>query len=161
MNPPASGLLVRIPVVLISRYPATATESIISFIHVLEEINSKKDVEEGRSAFQVSSPQRGIVALRFNCPYQSASMSSFQAADPSWQSSSQKTPTIPIEADDAISAPGLPSDVGDLVVSDLDFGAYSGTYGLGKQAAWAKLVRPYRSLFSAQAIYRREIFSSQ
>jgi hypothetical protein len=161
MNPPASGLLVRIPVVSISRYPATATESIVSFVHVLEEIPSTENLANGRSAFQVSSPQRGVVALRLNCPYQSAAMSSFQAADPSWQSGSQKVPTIPIEADDAISVSNMPTDVGDLVVSDLDFGAYSGTYGLGKQAAWAKLVRPYRSLFSAQAIYRREVFSSQ
>ena len=35
---------------------------------------------------------------------------------------------------------------------------YNGDYGLGQQYAWAKTVRPYRSLISAQAIYRREVF---
>ena len=52
----------------------------------------------------------------------------------------------------------LPQGVGNPVVSAWQFGPSSGMYGLGQQAAWANVVRPYRSLISAQAIYRREVF---
>jgi hypothetical protein len=167
LNPPASGLLVRIPVVsaatleLASDSPQVtmATETVVSWLQVMEEIPSS--IANGKSPFQASSPQRGIVALRFNCPYQSASMSGYHKTDSSTTLGSQATPRVPIVADDTLSVSGLPADVGEPVVSDLDFGPYAGAYGLGKQAAWGHIVRPYRSVFSAQAIYRREVFSSQ
>ena len=38
------------------------------------------------------------------------------------------------------------------------FGPYGGHYGLGQQVAWNQVVRPYRRVLSAQAIYRREVF---
>ena len=37
-------------------------------------------------------------------------------------------------------------------------GTYSGPYGLGRQFAFVREVRPYRKLLSAQAIFRREVF---
>ncbi len=36
-------------------------------------------------------------------------------------------------------------------------GIYAGNFGLGRQYALAKTVRPYRSLLQAQAIFRREV----
>ena len=138
------------------------TQSIVRWVSVLEEINSTANVQNNLSAFQVSSPERGIVALRINYPYQSATMSGFQPpADPLSPTFARRTPSIPIPADDAISVLNPPQGVGNPVVSGWASGPSSGLYGLGNQGAWAKIVRPYRSLISAQAIYRREVFSSQ
>ena len=86
VTPPTSGFLVRIPVLsAMNPYPAPVTQSIFNWVPVLEEIQPSPDPITGQvsSPFQVSSPQRGIVALRINYPYQSASMSGFQPhADP-------------------------------------------------------------------------------
>ena len=61
------------------------------------------NVQNNLSGFQVSSPQRGIVALRINYPYQSATMSGFQPhADP-MAPISPTNPVVPIPADDNIS----------------------------------------------------------
>lgn len=152
LTPPASGYLVRVPVVSVAAYPAPATES-ITWVPVLEEIHSSANP----SPFQVSSSQRGIVALRINYPYQSASMSGFQQKPDPSSPPGPGNPLVPIEASDT-ALPASPSGVGSSVVSDLEYGPYAGAYGLGRQAAWAKTVRPYRSLISAQAIYRREVF---
>jgi hypothetical protein len=162
VNPPTSGFLVRIPVLsAMNPYPAPVTQSIVRWVSVFEEINSAANVQNNLSGFQVSSPERGIVALRINYPYQSASMSGFQPhADPS-APISQTNPVVPIPADDAISVLSPPQGVGNPVISGWASGPSSGLYGLGTQGAWAKVVRPYRSLISAQAIYRREVFSSQ
>ena len=149
-NPPASGYLVRVPVVAVAAAPAPATEQ-ITWVPVLEEINSSANP----NPFQISSAQRGVVALRVNYPFQSASMSGFQpGADPSQPGG---TPVVPISAKGGV-APPMPPGVGSPVTSDQQFGPYSGEYSLGQQAAWAETVRPYRRLISAQAIFRREVF---
>ncbi len=48
------------------------------------------------------------------------------------------------------------------VAADADpgagFGPYAGPSGLGQQAALGKVVRPFRKVLSAQAIFRRVIF---
>ncbi len=152
LNPPGSGYLVRVPVVTVPPYPAAATES-ITWVSVLEEISSPTNP----NPFQVSSPQRGIVALRINYPYQSASMSGFQQLPNPSSPPGPGNPLVPIDANNGV-APGSPPGVGSPVVSDLAYGPYAGAYSLGEQGAWAATVRPYRSLISAQAIYRREVF---
>jgi len=44
------------------------------------------------------------------------------------------------------------------IFEDGAVGPYSGPYGLGRQLAFAgRVVRPFRKLVSAQAIYRREV----
>jgi hypothetical protein len=150
--PPASGYLVRVPVVTIPPYPAPAIES-ITWASVLEEIESADNPDP----FRLSSPRRGVVALRINYPYQSASMSGFQRRpDPSLPPG-PGNPLVVIDADDTVN-PAAPPGVGSPVISDLEYGPYAGAYGLGRQAAWARNVRPYRSVISAQAIYRREVF---
>ena len=164
-TPPTSGFLVRIPVLSpLNPYPAPPTQSIFNWVPVLEEIQRSADPITGQvsSPFQVSSPQRGVVALRINYPYQSASMSGFQPpADPTSPPGPPDNSVIPVPSDDAIPVLSPPQGVGNPVVSAWQFGASSGLYGLGTQAAWVKVIRPYRSLISAQAIYRREVFSSQ
>ena len=39
-------------------------------------------------------------------------------------------------------------------------GTYGGQYGLGAQGVMVQTVRPFRRVISAQAIYRREVFSA-
>lgn len=159
LNPPASGLLVRIPVVSAGSASNVATESIVQWLHVMEEIPTSNATDD-KSPFQVTSKHRGVVALRFNCPYQSAAMGGYRTVETTNASGDEAWVSVPVTAERTHLGAGLPSDVGELVVSDLDFGAYAGAYGLGAQAAWARVVRPYRSVFSAQAVYRRELFSS-
>ena len=134
----------------------------IRWVNVIEEIKP----DGATSPFSVASDQRGIVALRINYPFQSASMSSFRpnAAGPF-------EPTIgqPNAADDGAvtqlnAAPGgltgAPLSDGELYA-----GTYGGQFGLGAQGAMGsqehtggRPVRPYRRVISAQAIYRREVF---
>lgn len=111
---------------------------------------------------------RGIVALRINFPFQSASMSSFRA-----NPAGPFEPTIgfPNAADDGEVTEENPADrPGDFsggLLSDGEHysGTYGGQYGLGAQGALGseyftggRPVRPYRRVISAQAIYRREVF---
>lgn len=135
----------------------------ITWVPVIEEITP--------GAFSVASPQAGLVSLRINYGYQSASMSAFPPSStyppspnaPPWVANDNEVAVNPSNYS-PISA-GPPSAVG----------TYSGPYGLGTQEAWAGWtqkdsvapvqplqkpsgVRPYRSLISAQAIYRREVF---
>ena len=104
----------------------------------------------------------GTVALRINYPYQSASMSGFvpptNATSPPGP---PDNPVVPIIADNGITSSGTLSGVGGPVTTQIpgqDYDPNGGTSGLGQQAAWGQTVRPYRSVISAQAIYRREVF---
>jgi hypothetical protein len=152
-DPAPSGFLVSIP--LINSRSATGVET-IEWVPVLEPILM---VDEDQ--FPITSTQRGIVALRINYPVQSAVMTSFRhnTAAPDYPFE----PTIgnPNLADDGgvtVAANPNYTPEGTLTQSDFEYRAYSGTYGLGKQAAFAQQVRPFRRVISAQAIYRREIF---
>ena len=151
-----SGYVVRIPVVNTST-DGSGTESVVSWVPPLEPILDTN----GRDGFTLDpnyvtvSGQNGVVALRVNYPYQSASMSGYEpGADPSQPGGK---PVVPIGAQGGSSA-SPPTGVGSPVVCDQQFGPYAGAEGLGQQAAWGETVRPFRRLISAQAIYRREVF---
>jgi TadE-like protein len=92
------------------------------------------------TARDVPVTQRGLVALRINYPFQAVTMSA-TAPNPSW-------PPDP--------------NFNYIDASDVQAGEAAGTYagpnGLGNQLVFAKNVRPFRRLMSAQAIYRREVF---
>lgn len=148
-----TGFTVGIPIV-VSR-AADGVET-IRWVPVVEEIASDE------SPFQISSPHRGIVALRINYPFQSASMSSFRenAAGPF-----EPTLGSPNAADDGGVSETNPEDrPGDLIGTPLEGGGiyagiYGGEYGLGAQGAMGsdyftggRPVRPYRRVISAQAI---------
>ena len=116
-------------------------------------------------------PQSGLVSLRINYGYQSSSMSAFPPPQ-TWPPSPNAPPWVANDNEVAVNPSnytpintGPPSAVG----------TYTGPYGLGTQEAWAgwtqkdpitppqglqqpQGVRPYRTLISAQAIYRREVF---
>ncbi|MDB5390253.1 MAG: TadE family protein [Planctomycetaceae bacterium] len=110
-------------------------------VDVVNEIILDKDHQPPnyKTPFQISSPQRGVVALQLNYPYQSAAMSSYAAS-----------PDGPFEPNG-----------GDVQIVDDEgqaFGLYTGSKGQGRQAAWGQDVRPFSKIISATAIYRRELF---
>jgi hypothetical protein len=114
---------------------------------------------------------RGIVALRINFPFQSASMSSFRHDPAHPEYPFEPTMGRPNAADDGEVTEVNPADrPGNLTAELLQSGGlyagtYGGQYGLGAQGAMGsekftdgRTVRPYRRVISAQAIYRREVF---
>lgn len=153
-----SGLTVGIP--FVESRGAGGAET-IRWVPVIEEI--KNPDFPAASPFSMTTPdgmpQRGLVAIRINYPYQAAMMSAYQ--------SQGRPPGIPkapnlssrILADDGAvvelnSAPGgfIPDPTNPYG------GPYSGIYGLGKMYVSGDAVRPFRRLLTAQMIFRREVF---
>jgi hypothetical protein len=153
-----SGLTVGIPLVV--GRSASGSET-IRWVPVVEEIENDTNPDP----FSIESNQQGIVALRINYPFQSASMSSFRYSD----ESHLFEPTIsnPNLANDGevteLNEFDRPGDLLErpLVTDRIYAGTYGGTYGLGAQGALGQIMRPYRRMISAQAIYRRELFAEQ
>ena len=137
-----SGLTVVVPRVD-DRDDTTGAETAITIVPVLEEV--------GPGSFSVASPDRGLVALRLNVPFQSASLTAY-------------VPTGEINAQgDPVQIPATAVDPGGGGYSILGpgpdgTGPYSGTYGLGEQFALGQSVRPFRRLVTPQALFRREVF---
>ena len=124
----------------------------ITWVPVIEEITSAADTAAGASPFQVSSPEAGIVALRINYGYESATMSAYP---PSGYPPSPNFP--PLQANDG-SVTVNPSNYTPQGGPASGPGPYTGPFGLGEQYAALQTVRPYRSLITTQAIFRREVF---
>jgi hypothetical protein len=138
------GAKVTIPVVSYS----TGSEVYLSDVDVIEEITSGNGDHPFAINPSSSSPLGGgIVAVRFNYPFQAATLSAF-APNPSGISGPQ--------VNKIIRAPGIA--VGETP------GPYSGADGLGQQLAYQNqgsntaAVRPFRRLVSTQAIFRREVY---
>ncbi len=126
----------------------------IRWVPVVEEVRPEGGAA-GAGPFSLASngPERGLVALRINCPYQASMLTAYQAQDIGAPSPTND----PILANDGgvtqlNSAPGT-------LVGGGEGGAYAGQYGLGKFYALKKEVRPFRRLISGQSIFRREVFS--
>jgi hypothetical protein len=164
-----TGFTVGVPLI-VSREGAHGEEVNIQWIPIVEEIEAADPNDPRHNPFQISSDQRGIVALRINYPFQSASMSSFRA---NRNEPFAATIGAPNAADDGAVTELNPGDrPGGFVAGPVDgsqgfhAGTYGGQYGLGAQGAFGRVdeitggrpVRPYRRVISAQAIYRREIF---
>ena len=129
----------------------------IRWVKVVEEIESDANLDP----FSVASPQQGIVALRINYPFQSASMSSFQpnVAGPFEPSIGNRN----VANDGGVAESNEADRPGDLIAQPLlsgdnYAGTYGGQYGFGAQGAFGQVVRPFRRVISAQAIFRREVF---
>jgi len=171
----STGYTVGIP--LVTSRAADGVET-IRWVPVVEEVDTEDspgdDSGVNPDPFQISSSQRGVVALRINFPFQSASMSSFRENP---DGPFEPTIGLPNAADDDAvaeensdvrpgSLTGAPLIVVDPVTGERRYaGTYGGQYGLGAQGALGsqaltggRPVRPYRRVISAQAIYRREVF---
>lgn len=154
-----TGYTVGIP--LVTGRDGSGTES-IQWVPVIEEIEPEDTTAPTYDPFSVANTEtRGIVALRINYPFQSASMSSFQ---PNVAGPFEPTVGNRNVANDAGVNQTNPGDrPGDLIGQPLAAdgvyaGTYGGQYGLGAQGAFGQTVRPFRRVISAQAIYRREVF---
>ena len=154
-----TGYTVGIP--LVESRNTTGTET-ITWVPVVEEIEPESAADPRHDPFSVDNAiTRGIVALRINYPFQSASMSSFQP-----NVSGPFEPTLGsqnVANDGGVSETNPGDRPGGLVGQPLEGGGvYAGThggqYGLGAQGAMGQTVRPFRRVISAQAIYRREVF---
>ncbi len=119
----------------------------------LQWVGVVEEIENGTSdPFNVLNPQtNGIVALRMNYPFQSASMSSFRHDQTEIDFPFEETVGRPNLADNSLNPPttpdGTPIDQPLIVNPDSDEPLYSGTYGgdsgLGAQARSAKLFVPF------------------
>lgn len=98
--------------------------------------------------------QRGVVSVRVNYPFQAATLSAF-TPDPDDPFAPNAGAPI-AAADGAVVAPPPPR--GSVMADSGGPGTYAGPYGLGRQFAYARAVRPYRRLLSATVDYRREVY---
>ena len=165
----ATGLTVGIPLVT-ARDPSGAES--ITWVPVVQEIRADADADcPQRGPFSLiyqptqdacgalttdPMPDRGIAAVRINYPYQAATLSAFRSA-------ATDTDPLPPNIGNFISAnDGSVQQNNEATGSGVDDGStpgpYAGQYGLGYQYALAgQVVRPFRKLLSAQAIFRREV----
>ncbi len=148
----STGLTVGIP--LVTSRSDTGVET-IRWVPVLEEIENDDNLDP----FNIDNG--GVVALRINCPVQSPAMSGFR---PNADGPFEPTVGQPNLADDdgVIELNEAPGDLTEapLQSGGILAGTYGGQYGLGAQGVMVQTVRPFRRVISAQAIYRREVFSA-
>ena len=147
---PGGEFTVAVPVV--TGRSADGVET-IRWAQVLEEIRDCADPTAG--PFRMANG--GVAAVRINYPFQAAMLSGFRRA------ASALDPNVAdvIRADDGAVSASDPCGVvsGGVAGGAGDPGPYSGAYGLGRQLAFGREVRPFRVLLSAQSVFRREVFS--
>lgn len=159
----SGDLTVAIP--LVARDPTTGVETISEWHRVVEEIKTSS----GGGPFSLNSTDTGsldagMVALRITYPYQSGALVAYVHPEPPGGSG---VANLPVQADDSsvIEASANPSltSLGYQLESpsanpNVEGSPNRGAYGLGEMQAHTILVRPYRKVVTAQAIYRREVF---
>jgi hypothetical protein len=139
----ASGLTVAIP-----RVSYAGGETITDWLEVVEPVQP--------DAFPLAAG--GLVALRLAYPFQAASLSGFEETTPA-------DPFDPNLADPIVAAATEVGGVTDatggppaaLAGVEQGVGTYSGPYGLGRQLALGREVRPFRRVQVVQAVFRREV----
>lgn len=155
-----SGFTVAIPRVL--NRNADGVEQ-IEWLPVLQEVRpDPNDPATGSFSALAPGTEQGLVALRLNVPYQSASLAGHrQSADGPFEPNGNLV--IP-SLDDAVQVVGpTPGGLIDTPANAEESSPYSGPYGLGGLGSAlalpeANTVRPFRRLVSAQALFRREVF---
>lgn len=159
-----TGYTVGIP--LVTARDGNGAET-IRWVPVVEEIDTEPSPGSNSGSspdpFRISSPQRGIVAVRINYPFQSASMSGFRPNadgpfEPSLGNVNVADDASVINTENPGDRPGDGFAVTAGAGGDLYSGTYGGQFGLGEQGALGRPVRPFRRVISAQAIFRREVF---
>ncbi len=159
-----TDLAVKIPMVVDRSGSGTET---IRWLDVVEEIKANGAISPFSVQSSASSSQQGIVALRMNYPFQSAAMSGFRpdpnASDFPFESNISRFNT----ATNAVNEPDPSIGLWWIVHCPSQLRWRGDLYrNLWRQVwtwcpgAFGKTVRPFRRVISAQAIYRREIFSN-
>lgn len=156
-----SGLTVIIP--LVDRTSPTGEGESVRWVPVVEEVRPiGATPDQGPFAIRATPGDptvEGVVAVRVNIPFQSASMSSFGTTG-DWPPEPNLDRVH--DADDgAVVELNPEARPGNLVASDRETGPYAGAYGLGRHYALVRPngVRPFRRIASAQAVFRRELFA--
>lgn len=154
-TPGASRFTVGIPEV-VGRGPDG--EETIVWRRVLEE--ARRDplapATPATSPFSVLSPEGGLVSVRIHVPFQAATLASYRAPGGDLFAPNLASPNL---ADDSavVPLPTSPPPPGGVIDSAPPLGAYGGPFGLGRLLAFGQEVRPFRRLFAAQSIQRREL----
>ena len=164
-----TGLTVGIP--LVDARDGAGVES-ITWVPVLQEIRAAQDADcPARGPFSLiylgsqddcgaldADPlaDRGLAAVRINYPYQAAALTGFLSSPPDALDPLPPNVGNAIAADDGgVQQNNVPPGA---LIDEGAVGPYTGPYGLGRQFALAgRVVRPFRKVISAQAIYRREV----
>lgn len=138
----------------------------VEWLPVLEEIRQTPgNPATGPFSLTATTPERGLVAVRINVPYQATTLTAYRVVN------GVGTMT-PIQANDggvtlAAGSAGPPGGTvigqapGTPVEGSVDSqNTYSGPYGLGQFYAMGEAgpVRPFRRLISSQAMFRREVY---
>lgn len=136
-----------------------------NWANVVEEI-----APSSGSSFPITSPQRGIVALRINYPYQAATLAGYALKNPNTPNGdTDLSKPVLVSSLDSTATGMFQKSTGPIPVNLVATNPpptdpnrawpTSGNLGLGSLYAQAKTVRPYRKILSGQAIYRREVFN--
>jgi hypothetical protein len=151
---PGHGFTVGVPIVVDRRGDGVER---IAWRAVVEEIAA------GSFALSPADPSAtGLAAVRIQLPVQAAGLSGYREA-PRQDPGAPPAPNgaLVIDADDAsVVADGVPPGVflgGRLGGRGDSFSTYEGPFGLGRQAALGRSVRPFRRVVLGQALYRREL----
>jgi hypothetical protein len=153
--PGASGLTIGIPQVV--GRDADGVETII-WRRVVEEVreNLPGPVPATESPFSVLSADGGLVALRIHVPFQAATLGSYRTQGAGPFEPNLQHPNLALDSAVRV-AEESPALWGEVINSLDSAGAYGGPYGLGTLTALNTQLRPFRRLFVAQSIQRREL----
>lgn len=149
LNP--TGLTVRVPRVV--GRDAAGVET-VDWVDVLEEVLEDPG-DPGTGPFAVGSGGlQGLVAVRVHVPFQAAMLSGYrQGSGGPFEPNLEQVN----EADD-VTVSQVGADVPDQLFPGSN-PTYSGPFGLGRQYALGREVRPFRRLVTGQAVFRREAFA--
>lgn len=133
----------------------------VRWLPVLEEVRAEPDVpESGPFSLASTGPERGLVALRINCPYQATTLTAYRTVGTGPNALNEPVLAGPVDAVNAAPEGGSPIDIQPASGNPLDGGFNVGTYGLGEMyVGGGPAVRPFRRLISTQSIFRREVFA--
>jgi hypothetical protein len=156
---------------LVDYDPDSAQETLVRFVAPVEEI--RPGVGDGPFSLTASnlapSFVPGMVALRINYPAQAALLINRTGTFDGGPGIGEIVGVNIVEATPPTLAPGATTGNKYTLAADSDnLGAHSGTFGLGRgnlairnengDLLYPNGVRPYRTVMSFQAIYRREVF---
>lgn len=131
----------------------------IEWVGVVEEVRpDRTDPTTGPFSVASNAPVRGLVAVRVNIPAQSSAMGSFAEGG---TSSNPNIDSPNLANDGGVTATNSPPGAVPSTSREGAFIAFEGPYGLGRVELLGKKVRPYRRMTTAQAFYRREVFTEQ
>ena len=151
-----SGYVVRIPVVSAPN-SSGGGQTIVNWLMPLEPILDSNGVDAFALNATTVSGLSGVVALRINYPYQSASMSGYvPPANPASPPGPPDNPVVPITCQQHFVQ--FAARRGQCRYVGLSIWPLRRRQRPGRTGGFCTTVRPYRSVISPQAIYRREVF---